>query len=75
MDGGCTACELVLENSKTMTCLTKYHSAHQIAWAKKKLSRHFDPEDVEIHLPKKNDFGEMSPEEIQEWMISDFAKK
>jgi DNA primase len=43
--------------------------------AKKKLSKHFDPEDVEIHLPKKNDFGEMSPEEIQEWMISNFAKK
>jgi len=35
--------------------------------AKQKLNRHFDPKDVEIMLPEKNDFGEMNPEEIRQW--------
>jgi len=35
--------------------------------AKKKLLKYFDPPQVEIALPSKKDFGEMSPEEIHEW--------
>ena len=35
--------------------------------AKQKLNNHFDPKDVEIKLPEKNDFGEMNPEEIKKW--------
>jgi hypothetical protein len=45
------------------------------AKAKNKLNKHFDPEDIQIHLPEKNDFGEMTPKEIQEWMMNNFAKK
>jgi hypothetical protein len=43
--------------------------------AKQKLIKHFNPEDVEIKLPDKNDFGEMSTTEIEEWTIRNFAKK
>ena len=35
--------------------------------ARGKLANHFNPEDVEIKLPDKNDFGEMTTEEIEEW--------
>lgn len=33
-----------------------------------KLSVFFDPEDIEIKLPSKNDFGEMTKEEILKWV-------
>lgn len=33
-----------------------------------KLSVFFDPEDIEIKLPFKNDFGEMTKEEILKWV-------
>lgn len=33
----------------------------------KKLSKYFSPQQIEIRLPTKKDFGEMSKEEIQQW--------
>lgn len=33
----------------------------------KKLLNHFDPNQVEIKLPTKNDFGDMTTEEIKKW--------
>ena len=33
----------------------------------KKLRKYFDENQVEVKLPTKNDFGEMSKEEILEW--------
>lgn len=34
---------------------------------KNKLLKYFDPTQVELALPQKNDFGEMSKDEIQNW--------
>ena len=34
---------------------------------KKKLNKYFDYNQSEIKLPTKNDFGEMSEKEIQDW--------
>jgi hypothetical protein len=34
---------------------------------KNKLLRYFDPRQIEIKLPNKKDFGEMSSEEILVW--------
>lgn len=36
--------------------------------AYKKLLKHFDPNQVEVKLPSKNDFGDMNTKEIQEWL-------
>ena len=36
----------------------------------KKMLKYFDKEQIEIHLPTKNDFGEMSHEEIENWKFS-----
>lgn len=36
----------------------------------KKLQGHFDPHQVKIALPDKNDFGEMSEIEIKEWYVN-----
>jgi len=37
--------------------------------AMNKLLRYFDKNQIEIKLPVKKDFGEMSPQEIKEWKI------
>ena len=42
---------------------------------KRKLTKHFNPEDIEVRLPDKNDFGEMSTEEIKLWTERNFVKK
>ena len=34
----------------------------------KKLLKHFDPNQVEVKLPTKNDFGDMNTKEIQSWV-------
>ena len=36
--------------------------------AKKKLLKYFDPHQVRVCLPSKNDFGDMNKEEISEWL-------
>jgi DNA primase len=36
--------------------------------AQQKLLRHFDPNQVEVKLPSKNDFGDMNTKEIQTWV-------
>ena len=38
--------------------------------ARKKLLKFFDPEQIKIQLPSKNDFGEMSKKEINEWALN-----
>ena len=43
--------------------------------AKFKLIKHFDPDTVEIKLPSKNDFGEMTTSEIKKWEERNFVKK
>ncbi len=35
-----------------------------------KLHLHFDPEQVRVALPSKNDFGEMNKTEIKNWHTS-----
>ena len=35
--------------------------------SKKKLLSHFDPDQIKITLPDKNDFGDMNTEEIKRW--------
>jgi hypothetical protein len=42
---------------------------------KLKLIKHFNPEDVTIKLPDKNDFGDMDTGEIKTWIKKSFAKK
>jgi DNA primase len=42
---------------------------------KQKLTKHFNPEDVIVKLPDKNDFGEMNTEEIKLWTERNFAKR
>lgn len=36
--------------------------------AQKKLLNHFDPNQIEVKLPSKNDFGDMTTQEIKEWV-------
>ena len=36
---------------------------------KRKLLKYFDKNQVAIHLPTANDFGEMSSEQIKEWEL------
>ena len=36
----------------------------------KKMLKYFDKDQIMIHLPTKNDFGEMSHEEIRDWKLS-----
>ena len=36
--------------------------------AQQKLLKHFDPNQVEVKLPTKNDFGDMDTKEIQTWV-------
>ena len=45
------------------------NSAGNLASSKahKRLSNHFDLNQIQTHLPSKNDFGEMNPSEIREW--------
>ena len=33
-----------------------------------KLLKHFDPNQIEVKLPTKNDFGDMDTKEIQSWV-------
>ncbi len=40
-----------------------------------RLSRYFDPNQIEIHLPPKGDFGEMPTEEIKDWKENLCLKK
>ena len=35
--------------------------------AYKKLLKHFDPDQIGVRLPSKNDFGDMNTKEIQLW--------
>jgi len=36
----------------------------------KKMLKYFDKDQITVHLPTKNDFGEMSREEIRDWKLS-----
>jgi DNA primase len=36
--------------------------------AKNKLLKHFDPNQIEVRLPTKNDFGDMNTKEIKTWV-------
>ena len=38
--------------------------------AAQKLQLHFDPNQIQVALPTKNDFGEMSEIEIKQWQSS-----
>ena len=38
--------------------------------AAEKLHLHFDPDQIEVALPSKNDFGDMSEAEIKQWNSS-----
>ena len=43
--------------------------------AVKKLKSHFDPSQVDVAFPTKNDFGDMSREEVLEWKEINILKK
>ena len=43
--------------------------------AKKKLLNHFDPNQIEVKLPVKNDFGDMTREEIKTWLKQNTSQR
>jgi len=43
--------------------------------AAKKLKSHFDPDQIQVAFPTKNDFGDMTHEEILEWKETNILKK
>tara|TARA_Y100000593_G_scaffold92376_1_gene183847 strand:+ start:1482 stop:2405 length:924 start_codon:yes stop_codon:yes gene_type:complete len=43
--------------------------------AARKLKNYFDPHQIQVAFPTKNDFGEMSREEILEWKETNILKK